>query len=157
MNMNDEEFFRLFEAQGLTQAQWDHRAHLKVAYLHLMRYPFSEAASRIRSGIKRLNAAHGVVDTPTRGYHETMTVAWLHLVHATLCQFGSADSADAFLDAQSQLGSKRTLLLFYSRDLIMSAEAKISFVSPDLAALPRPISSTIPAVSTQRPPEVRKA
>jgi hypothetical protein len=71
-----------------------------------------------------------------------MTQAWLHLVHTTLRQFGPANSADEFLDAQSQLSSKRTLLLFYSRDLIMSAGAKAAFVAPDLAPLPLPLPST---------------
>ncbi len=28
------------------------------------------------------------MDTPTSGYHETMTVAWLHLVAAMLEEYG---------------------------------------------------------------------
>lgn len=62
----------------------------------------------------------------------------MHLVHTTLQQFGPAGSAEEFLDLQSQLGNKRILRLFYSRDRIMSAEAKAKFVEPDLTALPKP-------------------
>ncbi|MEK7950802.1 hypothetical protein [Luteolibacter soli] len=137
--MSDHEHLRQFEDQSLPLDLWHHRAHLKVAYLYLSRFPFEEALNRLRSGIRAYNAAHGIGDTPTGGYHETMTCAWCHLVHTTLRQFGPAASSDAFLDAQTQLKDKRVLLLFYSRDLIMSPEAKSSFIPPDLAPLPQPL------------------
>jgi hypothetical protein len=142
--MNDEEHLQRFEDHTLPIERWNHRAHLKVAYLYLQRYSFAETLSHLQTGIRAYNTAKGIVDSPTGGYHETMTQAWLHLVHTTLCQFGPADSADAFFDAQSQLNGKRALLLFYSRDRIMSAEAKASFVEPDLAPLPRPLNNSIP-------------
>lgn len=138
--MDDEEHLRRFEDRTLPHDQWNHRAHLKVAYLYLLRLPFPEALERLRTGIRAYNAAHDIQDTPTGGYHETLTRVWLQLVHATLSQFGPAETADAFFDAQTQLNSKRTPLLFYSRDLIMSAEAKRSFVPPDLTSLPRPLA-----------------
>lgn len=139
--MNDAEHLRRFEDHSLPLEQWNHRAHLKVAYLYLNRYSYAEALERLRSGIQAYNAAHGIQDTPTGGYHETMTQVWLRLVHATLRQFGPAESTDAFFEAQTQLGSKRTPLLFYSRERLMSAEAKCGFVAPDLAALPQPVET----------------
>lgn len=135
--MNDEEHLRRFEDHSLPHAQWTHRAHLKVAYLYLLHLPFPEALERLRSGIKSYNAAHGIQDTPTGGYHETLTQVWLQLVHTALCQFGPAESADAFFDTQTQLGSTRTPLLFYSRERLMSTEAKKTFLEPDLAELPK--------------------
>lgn len=140
--MTDEEHLRRFEDHSLPKEEWTHPAHLKVAYLYLLRVPFPEALDRLRTGIKAYNAAHGIQNTPTGGYHETMTQVWLQLVYTTLRQFGPAETADAFFDAQSQLSSKRTPLLFYSRDRIMSAEAKRTFVEPDLAALPQPLDKT---------------
>lgn len=137
--MTDAEHLRRFEDHSLPHEQRTHRAHLKVAYLYLQQFSFAEALDRIRTGIKAYNATHGIQDTPTGGYHETLTQVWLQLVHATLRQFGPAETADAFFDAQTQLSSKRTPLLFYSRDLIMSAEAKQAFVVPDLAPLPQPL------------------
>lgn len=139
--MNDDEHLQRFEDQSLPLEQWTHRAHLKVAYLYLRRFPFDEALMRLRAGIRAYNAAQGILDSPTGGYHETMTCAWLQLVHTTLCQFGPAETADAFFDAQSQLTQKRALLLFYSRDRIMSAEAKATFIAPDLAPLPQPVNA----------------
>lgn len=139
--MNDDEHLQRFEDQSLPLGQWTHRAHLKVAYLYLLRFSFDETMLRLRAGIRAYNAAQGIVDSPTGGYHETMTCAWLQLVHTTLRQFGAAETADAFFDAQSQLTQKRALLLFYSRDRIMSAEAKATFIAPDLAPLPQPLNT----------------
>lgn len=139
--MSDVDFLQQFETQSLPKEQWNHRAHLKVACLYLSRWPFDEALVRMRDGIRAYNAVQGILDTPTGGYHETMTQAWLHLVHLTLCEFGPIESADAFLDTQTQLLSKRALLFFYSRDRIMSAEAKREFVPPDLAPFPRSVKN----------------
>ncbi len=139
--MSDVNFLQQFETQSLPKEQWNHRAHLKVACLYLARWPFDEALVRMRDGIRAYNAVQGILDTPTGGYHETMTQAWLHLVHLTLCEFGPIESADAFLDTQTQLLSKRALLFFYSRDRIMSAEAKREFVPPDLTPFPQSVKN----------------
>jgi hypothetical protein len=134
--MNDEKFLHAFQAAAWPADDWHHREHVKIAYLYLRQYPFDVALDRVRSGILALNAAQNVPDEPNRGYHETMTHAWLQLVHVTLCEFGPSESADAFVDTHAQLLSKRALWLFYSQDRLLSAEAKQSFIVPDLAALP---------------------
>jgi hypothetical protein len=136
--MDDHDLLAQFEACTLTPEQWSHRAHLKVAYLHLLHYGPNEALPRIRAGIQRLNAAHQVPEAIDRGYHETVTRGWLQLIWVTLCEHGPGETADAFFDQQSQLCAKRALLFFYSRDRIMSPEAKLGWVEPDLAPLPRP-------------------
>lgn len=134
----DEAFLRAFETQAIPRAKWTHHAHLKVAYLYLTRLPFETALQRVRDGVRAHNAAKGIVDTPTGGYHETITRAWLQVIHAALREFGPAFSADAFLDEQSRLGQKDHLLLFYSPARLRSAEAKANFIEPDLAPLPEP-------------------
>jgi SAM-dependent methyltransferase len=136
--MTDNEFLAAFEACRFSLDQWHHREHIRIAYLYLLRHPFDEAVRKVRSGIQALNATHKVPDAIDRGYHETMTQAWMRLVHFTLHEFGAKETADAFLDEHTQLLSKRALRFFYSRERIMSPEAKRGFVEPDLAALPRP-------------------
>jgi|ERR1041385_6433418 hypothetical protein len=133
---SDQEFIAQFEARAFPLEKWHHREHIRIAYLYLCRYGFEEAVERIRSGIQALNASHKVPDALDRGYHETMTQAWMRLVHCTLQEFGPKESADAFLDEHTHLLSKRALRFFYSRARIMSPEAKHGFVEPDLAALP---------------------
>ncbi len=134
----DREFIEVFEAQRWPLERWRHRDHVRLAYLYLREYSLDEAADRIRAGIKAHNDAHGIVDRPTSGYHETMTMAWLRLVHMVLSEYGPEETADAFCDAHPELLEKKSLRLFYSKDLFMSPEAKSGFVEPDLSALPVP-------------------
>jgi hypothetical protein len=135
--MNDDAFLKLFESAEWPLNQWHHRQHIKVAYLCLRRYPFDTAMMRIREKIKSFNAAHSLPDHPTSGYHETMTQAWLRLVHLTLCEYGPAENADAFYERSPQLAEKKILRLFYSKEVFMSPPAKYEFLEPDLAPLPR--------------------
>jgi hypothetical protein len=134
---DDEIFLTQFETAEWPFEEWHHRQHIKVAYLYLRRYAFETAIQRMCAGIKTYNAAHRVAEGPASGYHETLTQVWMHLVHLTLCEFGPGESADAFVDKHSQLLSKRAVLFFYSRDRIMSDEAKRQFIAPDLTPLPR--------------------
>jgi len=60
------------------------------------------------------------------------------LVHFTLCEYGPAASADAFFDEHPQLGNMKALRLFYSRDRLMSPEAKGRFAEPDIKPFPVP-------------------
>ena len=135
--LDDQTFLGRFEAGTFPLEQWHHRQHIKIAYLYLCADPFEVAIERMRTGIRALNAAHRVPDELTRGYHETMTQAWMRLVEVTLCEYGPAGSADEFFELNPQLAEKKALRLFYSRERIMSAEAKAKFVEPNLAPLPR--------------------
>ena len=105
--LSDNDFLKAFENCTLPFPEWKHRAHLKIAYLYLRQYPFPQALNRVRGNIKRYNAATNTPESLERGYHETMTVAWLWLVHFTLCEYGPAPSADEFLDASYPLGVPR--------------------------------------------------
>jgi hypothetical protein len=60
----------------------------------------------------------------------------MRLVQFTLQEFGPKESADAFLEEHTQLLSKRALRFFYSREQMMSAQAKHGFLEPDLAPFP---------------------
>lgn len=134
--MDDETFLKEFEACAIPASGWRHRDHLKVAYLYLRQYGLNGALEKVPAGIKALNAAQQTPETLDRGYHETITLAWLRIVHATLQEYGPAANADAFLEQQSQLLEKNLLRLFYSRERLKSWQAKSEFVEPDLAPLP---------------------
>jgi len=133
----DAVFLKAFEDCTLPSDQWKHRAHLKVAYLYLCALPFGEALTKARRNIQRYNAATNTPENLERGYHETMTVAWLRLVHCALSESGPASSADEFLEREAQLLNSKALRFFYSRDRLISWRAKAEFVEPDLAPLPR--------------------
>jgi hypothetical protein len=132
--MIDDDFLTAFEARTLDALH--HRDHIKVAYLYLRRHPLDGAIVKVRTGLQALAAAWGApVDDLERGYHETMTQAWVRLVHLTLSNDGVAESADAFCDQHPKLMQKTHLHLFYSPARLKTWEAKREFVEPDLAPL----------------------
>ena len=151
IGLSDEDFLRQFEDCSYPYAHWTHRAHLRVAYCYVTRYGLEAAIPKVTAGIRAYNRSQGIVDTPTGGYHETMTVAWLYLVAAMLAEYGplgtvmpgsapllgpDAPPSQEFLESQVQLREKKLLRLFYSRERFGSPEAKYNFVPPDLAPFP---------------------
>lgn len=126
-----------FEACTIPLEAWNHRAHLTIAYLLLRAGSLEEATGRMRRGVQRYNAANGIEQTPTGGYHETLTIAWMRVLHATIAAYGPAAGPDEFLDQHPHLGSKVMLRLYYTRSRMMSTQARYGWVEPDLAPLPR--------------------
>jgi len=132
--LNDEEFLAAFEAR--TVEEFHHRDHIKIAYLYLRRLPLDEAMTKVRTGLQALALKWGApVDNLEKGYHETMTQAWVRLVYLGLNGAGATESADAFCDSRPQLLQKTHLHSFYSRERLTTWEAKRGFVEPDLAPL----------------------
>jgi hypothetical protein len=135
--MTDAEFLADFRAQSIAQGDWTHRAHVRAAYLHVCEMPFERAMDAMRDGIKKLNAAHGLVETPERGYHETLTRAWLTVIAATVRTRGRAESFDAFALEHPHLLCRTLLRVFYS-GAGMPPHSRYNFVAPDLTPLPCP-------------------
>lgn len=131
--MNDDEFLTAFEA--CTLEKFHHRDHIKVACLYLSRYPLEKAVAKVRSGLQALAVAwNAPTDDLDRGYHETITQAWVRIVAVALNKYGPAVSADAFCDKVPALLDKDLLKAFYSRERLKSWTAKREYVEPDLDA-----------------------
>lgn len=127
-----------FFAHTIPLSEWNHRAHLTVAYLLLRDLPRAAAIEQMRAGVQAYNAAHQIAQTPTGGYHDTLTIFWMRLVGVLIDTYGPGDppTADAFLDHHTQLHSKVLPRLYYTRERIMSDAARCGWVEPDLAPLP---------------------
>jgi hypothetical protein len=127
---------REFEACTLLRCQWDHHAHLTVALWYLTHYSEPEATNYIRNGIKQYNHAIGIKTTKDSGYHETLTLFWIEIVRRHL---SVATANGSFVDIANGLldscGNPCLPLEYYSRDRLMSWEARTSWVEPDLKSL----------------------
>jgi hypothetical protein len=127
---------RRFEDRTLPRAEWTHAAHLTVALWHLLQYDWPEAVARVRLGIQRYNAAHGIRSTPTGGYHETLTVFWLRAVRNFL--EGGRNEARSLVSLANELAAsadKSLPLEHYTRARLFSSEARANWVEPDLKPL----------------------
>ena len=131
--MEDDTLWTHFRASTLAEAEWTHVTHLRVAWMHVSRWPLDEAHLRMRVGIIRLNATHGLEETTERGYHETLTRVWLLLVGAAR---GDGPTSEAFLEMNPALLDRKLPLRYYSPEHLMSLAARTIFVEPDLAPLP---------------------
>jgi hypothetical protein len=130
------ELLRRFEDCTLPREEWTHAAHLTVALWHLLQFDWPEAVARVRRGIKRYNAAHGIVETPTGGYHETLTIFWLRAVRAFL--EAERNEARALVHLANELAAthdKSLPLSYYTRERLFSPEARAAWVEPDLKPL----------------------
>lgn len=134
--MTDDELLAGFAAKTIPLDQWNHRKHLRLAYLHLRKFPLEEAIDRMRSGIKAYNAEKGIEESLMSGYHETMTQGWMRLIDFMIRQHGPCEDSESFYEAQPHLTQKSLLRLYYSKDQFVSEKAKMNFVEPDLAPFP---------------------
>ena len=130
----DRSFLERFETASIPKAEWDHRAHIRLAYEMLARVPFDVSIQRLREGIPRLNRSHGVLDTETSGYHETLTVVWAALVHER-DPAGSPDF-ETFVERHPELLSRELVLEHYAPGTLFSVRARRAFVPPDRRAIP---------------------
>ncbi len=134
LSSDDIAFVLGFEAGRLRPADFDHRAHVRLAYALLVGNEPERAASRMRELLLGFLADHGI---DTARYHETMTRAWVDAVRHFMDRTPESASADAFIDANPELLDSRIMLTHYSAAVLFSPEARQRYVDPDVQAIPR--------------------
>jgi N-formylglutamate deformylase len=112
---------------------FNHRGHLRAAWIHLQRYPLEEAITRVCAGIRAFAEHLGA----TAKYSRTLTEALLRIMHAR----GAADPArgfESFLVENPDLlhDARGVLRRHYSDELLGSDAARLAFVPPDREPLP---------------------
>ena len=127
-----------FAAAAIPATEWTHHMHLTIGAWHVARFGPDVALERLRAGIRRLNAAHGTIDSDTRGYHETITRAYVRLLGAFLRARPVGEMIDASVAAllASPLAARDALTRHYSKALLFSVPARRGWVEPDLEPLP---------------------
>ena len=126
-DIGDEEFLRAFHDCELPAACFRHGDHLRLAWLYLHRVPADEALERVRTGIRRFAAHHGV----SHIFHETLTTAWVRL----LATHREPDFAQ-FIRENEQRLNRDFLYRFWTPDALNSEAAKRGWLAPDREALP---------------------
>jgi hypothetical protein len=109
-----------------------HVDHLELAWNCLRESAYDEAEHRMRDNIRAIAAQAGAPDK----YHETITVGWMRLVAAAMELSERIETFPELMRAHQWLLDKDALLAFYSRERLMSDEARSRWVAPDLKPLP---------------------
>lgn len=132
--MTDEAFARAFENGFVTPEEFDHVAHVRVAWVYLRETASLNAAlSRMRQGIHRFAAAAGKPEK----YHETITVLWMRLLTDVKASGASGELSEV-LRGHPELADKDLPLRYYSRERLFSDEARAAWVEPDRRPLTPP-------------------
>jgi hypothetical protein len=131
-----EALIREFEACRLPRERWTHEAHLTVGLWYLSRHDEAEATTLIRNGIKRYNQACGIQQTKTSGYHETITLFYVRIIRRYLKERRVAASLDELAKGLMKACGDRALPFeYYSRERLLSWDARKAWVEPDLKPL----------------------
>lgn len=155
--MTDDVFMTKFEKRLISRDEWTHEAHVRMAWLYVIRSAnYRAARSKVRAGIKKLNAAflaksvapcdaaaqaepvaESTSETKLTGFHETITTAFVRLIAA---RSRPGEKFVAFRKRNPDLFDRKlsALLKHYSPKLLFSEEAKAKFAQPDLTPLPKP-------------------
>ncbi|KAG2016463.1 ADP-ribosylation factor [Coprinopsis cinerea AmutBmut pab1-1] len=146
-----DEFISQFKSYSLPS--WDHYTHIRIAYLLLMAHGRQKGKDMVFSGLENYIANNS--KTNVRGFHFTMTYFWIQIVHFgirnmppqlldhpletdTTANVRYPSSADffRFLFINPHLVDGSLWTDYYSKEVMMSPEAKSSMVLPDKKPLP---------------------
>ena len=132
-----EDFLRGFEQGTLPKPEWTHGAHVAAAASYLFDSNVEAVLPQMRARISAYNVAVGGANTPTSGYHETLTHFWLLVVAELLRQREPVSRLDAARQAVAVFAEARTLhSLYYSGDVVNDTAARFTWRPPDLLPLP---------------------
>ena len=133
----DDRVFRTqVETFTLPLDEFNHEAHVRLAYIYLATSGSTDAAiDCMRKTLLGL-LGHAGID-PSVKYHETLTQAWMRAVAHFMSRTRAADSAADFLDQNPQLRDAGIMQSHYSPSLLFSEEARAEFVEPDRSEIPR--------------------
>lgn len=134
LSLEDRTFREDIEAGRLAPDAFNHRAHVRLAYVLLAEHEVDAAIALMRSALRSFIARHGI---PASKYHETLTRAWILAVHHFMAGAADADSADHFIDRNPRLLDAKLMLSHYSAEVLFGPEARAGFVEPDLEQIPR--------------------
>jgi hypothetical protein len=125
-------------ACALARSEWTHEAHLAATTYLLLRRPDVDLDKELPTIIRRFNESVGGVNSETEGYHETITRVFLHGVRLFLAEADRGAPLHELVNELllSPMGRRDWPLRFYSPERLFSVAARLSFVEPDLAALP---------------------
>ncbi len=131
--LSDDDFLSAFNDCSAPPSAFNHEGHVRIAWIHLQRYPQAQAIRLTCEGIERFANHLGAPDK----YNRTLSEALMRI----MANRGAADtrlSWDGYLLKNRELFENAQQLLgqYYSSELLNSKAAKTTFMQPDISPLP---------------------
>jgi hypothetical protein len=126
-----------FRSRTLPAPRWTHQAHLTVGLWHVLSRPSGMVLDEIRRGIIAYNTAVGTPNSDTRGYHETITAFYVWAIRKYLRDANADLTLVALMNGllASRYATKSYPFEFYSRERLLSVDARRACLEPDLKSL----------------------
>src|SRR5690349_7740437 len=128
--MTEQELIAQFESGELPASAFRHADHVRIAFAYLRQYSALEALERFCTALKQFAKAQGKADL----YHETITWAYLLLIHERMSRAAQTQTWEQFASANPDLLRWKDGVLekYYAEETLRSDLAKRVFVFPDL-------------------------
>ena len=130
----DQHFRKEFEAFEFPPAEFNHQAHIRLAYVYLSEHDTDTAHQLMRSALLSFLEYHGI---DTSKYHETITRAWIMAVRHFMENTPGSVSSDDFIEQNPRMLDSKIMMTHYSAEVLFSEEARAKFVEPNLDPIPR--------------------
>lgn len=127
-------FLQRVEACRIAAADFDHRAHLRLAYIYLADDTADSAYTKMREALSRLLEYLGADPSI---YHDTLTRAWLLAVRHFMEKTRTCTSAEDFIAQNPQMLDASIMMTHYSPEQLHCDAARRQFLEPDLQPIPR--------------------
>jgi hypothetical protein len=132
--MTCEELIAALEDCSLSAQAFDHRAHVQAGFGYLQRHGFAGALAAMARSLRRFAAHHGKQGL----YHETITAAFLALIHERMAEDLIAEGDDFtrhlewenFAARHADLFAGDLIGRYYTKDTLCSDIARRCFVLP---------------------------
>lgn len=134
ISTEDARFREDFAAGKVAPADFNHRAHLRLAYVLLCEHDLDSAYGLMRDGIQGFLSVN---DVDPAKYHETMTQAWMMAVKHFMMNSSQSRSFEDFAGQHPVMLDPKIMMTHYSHDTLFSPAARAAFVEPDIDPIPR--------------------
>ena len=144
-------FLAAWRAGRLARADWTHGAHVAACAYYAFDHDAETTFGIVKAGILAFNEAIGGVNTPTSGYHETLTRFWTLAIVQHVQRVGASSRWAAVRAALDRFGDDRELpQRAYSFDVVRDVRARAEWVPPDREVPGLPTMATAAAIRRER-------
>ena len=127
--LTDSEFEHQFAAGTLDPSLFNHKAHVRLAWIHVSRYGVERAIENICAQIRSFAEAHGDKDK----FNVTVTIAAVRAVDHFMRRSETTDFESLISEHPRLIHSFKELLSYhYTTDIFRSATAKKAYLEPEL-------------------------
>jgi hypothetical protein len=132
MQIHDDVFIQEFETLTLKPEYFDHKGHIRLAWLYLQQYDLEIAEQKICFGIKRYAESLGATDK----FHFTVTSGLVRIMAKRIEQQTSSNW-QSFITHNTDLieDSAAVLHQHFSATLLQTEMARTRILAPDLLAI----------------------